>query len=739
MKSQSYRENFIPSISHKSDITKMKKKRSRDNLTNGVMGVFTNHPSQTFNYKQLAKRLGIKDVAGRRQLIPILEHLEEKGDLLEVYPGKYKLKSKGGYIYGTVDLTQFGYAFILSDALEEDVFISRNNLNHALNGDYVKVYLYASRKGKRVEGEVVEIIERARKTFVGIVEVSKHWAFLNPDGKEMPYDLFIPPDKLNGAETGQKAVGRITEWPKGSKNPVGEIIEVLGVPGDHEVEMHAILAEFELPSKFTDEVEKAAEGIPDRITSEDYAERRDFRKVPTFTIDPADAKDFDDALSLRQLKNGNWEVGIHIADVTHYVQPKGLLDQEAYERATSIYLVDRVVPMLPEKLSNLVCSLRPGEEKLCYAAVFELDEDAHVMDQWFGRTVILSNRRFTYEEAQDVIEAGHGDLHMEILQLHKLAQILRDRRFREGSFSFERVEVKFHIDENGFPTGVYYKENKESNQLIEEFMLLANKRVAELIGKPPMEDTSTGTVPKTKSRTFVYRIHDKPNQEKLESFAYFIRRLGYQIRMGSKKQMSGSINKLMEDIKGKKEQNMIENLAIRAMAKAEYSTMNIGHYGLGFPYYTHFTSPIRRYPDMMVHRLLDHYQKGGDSKSHKKYETRCKHASEMERKAMNAEWASIKYKQVEFLSERIGEIFDGIISGVTEWGIYVELVGCKCEGMISLRDLTDDFYDYDEDNYRLVGKKTGRQFQLGDELKVEVARANLAKRQLDFILAEETE
>jgi ribonuclease R len=694
-------------------------------LRSKILDVFNKNTAQPLNYKQVSAQLGLSDVEQKKLISEVLDELLRSGQLTEVDRGKYRLKVRGGHIIGTVQMTRSGAAYIITDEVNEDVYINNRNVNRALNGDKVKVYLYARREGQRLVGEIVEILEQRERTFVGTIERSSGYYFMIPDNRDMPYDIFIHPRNLKGAEEGQKVVARITEWPPTAKNPFGEVIDVLGAAGLHETETHAILAEFELPYKFPESVLHQAEMVPGEITAKEIHSRRDFREAFTFTIDPGDAKDFDDALSITRLENGNWEIGVHIADVSHYVQPFSEIDKEAFSRGTSVYLVDRVVPMLPERLSNDLCSLKPNVDRLCFSAVFEMNEQAEVLSQWFGRTVIHSDQRFSYEEAQQIIETGEGVLAAEVLQFHKLASVLRQLRFKRGSFSFERVEVKFYIDEKGKPTGVYFKEAKESNWLVEEFMLLANQKVAERIGKVKQGQHA---------KTFVYRIHDRPNAEKLLSFSNFIRQFGLSIKTASHKVIADSMNRLLTDIRGKNEQYIIESLAIRTMAKAKYSTNNIGHYGLSFDHYTHFTSPIRRYPDLMVHRLLDKYLHNDPSENQQKVEGMCIQSSMMEDRAVSAERASVKYKQVEFLQEKIGQKFEGIISGISEWGFYVELTENHCEGMIPMRDLDDDFYEYDEKNYCLVGVQTRRRFIIGQKVTVEIARTNLAKRQMDFKL-----
>lgn len=678
----------------------------------------------SMNYKQIAARLNISDTKGRNHVQQCLVKLEERGLIDEEETGKYKLPIHIQYIEGRVDMSGSGNAYIVCDSIKEDIYVVSGNLKNALHGDRVKVFVYARKKGQKFKGEVVEILERARTEFVGTLEVTNKFAFLSPDNEKMFHDIFIPLKDLNGGKNGQKAIARINEWTEKSKNPVGEIIKVLGNPGDNETEMHAILAEFGLPIEFPDEVEAVAERISFDVPEDEIKKRRDMRQVPTFTIDPEDAKDFDDALSVSVLPNGNIEVGVHIADVSYYVHENSLLDNEAYRRATSVYLVDRVVPMLPEKLSNGVCSLRPNEDKLCFSAIFEMNHQAEVIHYWIGRTVIHSQKRFSYEQAQEVILTKKGDMQEQIAILNHLAGILRKKRFENGALRVEQTEVKFRIDEKGRPTDVFFKESKDANWLIEEFMLLANKHVAIFIG---LKDKSQKEI-----KTFVYRIHDQPKEEKLSELKRFVANFGYKLDLNSPKTISASINKMLSDVKGKPEADMIENLTIRSMAKAIYTTDNIGHYGLSFDYYTHFTSPIRRYPDVMAHRLLQHYIEGGASVKKEALDAKCKHSSDMEKRAAEAERASIKYKQVEYLSERIGNQFKGVITGITEWGVYVEIIENKCEGMIRLRDLEDDYYFFDERNYQIRGTRTGNIYRLGDKVIIRVKQTNIEKRTIDF-------
>ena len=693
-----------------------------------IVGFLQQNNKQSFNYKQISFGIGATHPSNRMDVINVLDELAAADDIMEVELGKYKAKANRG----TENIGYFvrrsnGKNAVVVD--DEQIFVAERNSMHALNGDKVRVVVSAARKGQEPEAQVIEIIEAKDQQFVGTLKIEKNYAALITDSKFLAADIVLPRGRLKGGKNGDKAVARIVQWRDDEMNPRGEIIDILGVKGENNTEMHAILAEFGLPYKYPENVEKAAEKIQEGITPAEVAKREDFRNVTTFTIDPRDAKDFDDALSIRRLGNGNWEVGVHIADVTHYVHPNTIIDKEAQKRATSVYLVDRTIPMLPERLSNGLCSLRPNEEKLTFSAIFEMDHKANVVNSRIGRTVIKSDRRFTYEEAQAIIETGEGEYAEELAVLNTLAKELRRRRYQGGALEFDRAEVRFEIDETGKPVSVYFKESKDANKLIEEFMLLANLTVAESIGKVPKGK---------KAKTFVYRVHDNPDPDKLSNLALIATRFGYKLNTdGSSRQVNQSVNRLLRDVKGKGEENMLSILAIRSMAKANYSTDNVGHYGLNMPYYTHFTSPIRRYPDMMVHRLLARYAEGGRSVDKVKTEEECRHDSDMEVLASNAERASIRYKQVEFMRDRLGEIYEGVISGVTEWGFYVELDESMCEGLVPIRDLADDYYDLDEKNYCLIGRRHGVRYTLGDRVKVQVARADLERKQLDFALIDD--
>ncbi|WP_412469201.1 ribonuclease R [Pedobacter sp. KLB.chiD] len=691
-----------------------------------VSDIFEKNNNQLLNYKQVSAKLNLNDQESRETILEILKEGKNDGIFLEPQKGKFKLKELQNFIIGTVDMTADGSAYIVpEDEFEKDIFVAPRKLKNALHGDTVKAYVFAKKRGRKNDGEVVEIIKRAKSDFTGVIEISDRFAFVIADDKKMMHDIFVPLADTHGAKSGQRVLVTLSDWPESAKNPIGVVKHVLGNQGENNTEMNAILAQYGFPLEFPPQVEKEANAIPEEIPAAEIAKRKDFRQVLTFTIDPADAKDFDDAISYRKLPNGNHEIGIHIADVSHYVIQGSELDKEAYSRATSVYLVDRVIPMLPERLSNGVCSLRSHEDKLCFAAVFELDEQANIQNEWYGRTIIHSDRRFTYEEAQEVIESKSGDYANEIQKLNELAYILRERKFKNGAISFESTEVKFKLDEAGKPIGVYVKERKDAHKLIEDYMLLANRKVAEFIAK------------KSKGKqklTFVYRVHDSPNMETLETFANFASRFGYKINTKSDKEIARSLNHLMNDVEGKKEQNILTSLAIRSMSKAIYTTKKTSHYGLAFDYYTHFTSPIRRYPDVMAHRLLQTYLDGGKSADMEFYEVASAHSSAMEKRAADAERASVKYKQAEYLENNIGTEYKGIISGVTEWGMYVEIEENKCEGMIRLRDISDDFYVLDEKNYCIVGQRKKKKYQLGDEVMIRVKKVDLSKRQIDFTL-----
>ena len=708
------------------------KRMNKKELVKAILDLFHLKQGAELSLKQLFEQLRLNTHPLKMLAMDILDELLEDGYLCEVDKHRYQLNNRGIEMTGIFQRKSNGKNTFLPDGGGEPIFIAERNSAHAMAGDRVRIAFYAKRHGRMAEGEVIEILERANDTFVGTLEVARSYAFLVTENRTLANDIFIPKENLKGGKNGDKAVVKIVEWPDKAKNPKGMVIDILGKAGENTTEMHAILAEYGLPYVYPKQVEQAADRIPAEIPQEEIARREDFRSITTFTIDPRDAKDFDDALSIRRLDSGLWEVGVHIADVTYYVHEGSLIDREAEKRATSVYLVDRTIPMLPERLCNFLCSLRPDEEKLAYSVIFEMNDKAEVKKSRVVHTVIKSDRRFTYEEAQERLESGQGDYVEELQQMNKLAKLLREQRFKAGAINFDRYEVKFEIDEKGKPLSVYFKVSKDANKLVEEFMLLANRTVAEKIGRVPKGK---------KAKVFPYRIHDLPDPEKLDNLAQFIARFGYKLRTsGKKEEVSKSINSLLDEIQGRKEENLIETVSIRAMQKARYSVHNIGHYGLAFDYYTHFTSPIRRYPDMMVHRLLTKYlDEGGHTVTEKKYEALCEHSSMMEQLAASAERSSVKYKQVEFMTEHLEQVYKGVISGVTEWGLYVELNENKCEGMIPMRDLDDDYYEFDEKNYCLRGRRTRRTYSLGDELTVKVAKANLERKQLDFALADEAE